>query len=175
MDEDERDVEAVRAGDRDRFAALVSRHQGPVRALLRARLGTSAADDLAQEAFLRAYRALGSWRPSRGSFRAWLLAIARNVARDRVRRRGVRPEERPLHDEPVAPPQVFGDAIDGLDRAFAALSPERRTVLLLADVHGVPLEEIARIEDVPLGTVKSRLDRARKAMRDALGPPEGRP
>ncbi|MEZ6007799.1 MAG: RNA polymerase sigma factor [Planctomycetota bacterium] len=173
--DDAADVSAALAGDRDRFAALVTRHQGPVRAVVRAHVGQDMAlvDDLAQDAFLRAWRGLPTWRRGRGAFRAWLLAIARHVARDHLRRAKRRPAPRVWPDvEPAARPQPPAEASTRLDAAFDALPPAWRTVVLLADAHGMPLAEVARVERVALGTVKSRLDRARKALRAALGPEE---
>ncbi len=169
MDPDPPDVYAVLHGAPAAYAALVTRHQGAVRAVLRGYLGNrTGVDDLAQEVFLRAWRALRTWRPRRGSFRTWLLAIARNRARDHLRRARRRPRELSLPADPAARPDPAPDPAPRLDAALASLPPERRVVFLLADVHGVPLDEIARLEDVPVGTVKSRLDRARKALRAAL-------
>lgn len=173
--DDAADVAAALAGARDRFAGLVTRHQGPVRAVVRAHVGhdVTLVDDLAQDAFVRAWRGLASWRRGRGTFRTWLLAIARHVARDHLRRVRRRPAPRSWPDvEPTAQPQPQAEASVRLDAALDALPPAWRTVVLLADAHGMPLAEVACVERVALGTVKSRLDRARKALRAALGPEE---
>ncbi len=168
-DPDLDDATAARSGDARAFATLVGRRGGAVRAVLRGSLGPTAdVDDLAQEVFLRAWSALDGWRPRRGSFRTWLLAIARNLARDRLRRRARHPRTLPLGDGPAASAPSDPGLLEALDGALATLDPERRVAFLLADVHHLPLAEIATIERVPLGTVKSRLDRARKALRAAL-------
>lgn len=170
---DPEDVAQVLRGDRARFAGIVRRHEAPVRAVLRGHLGPDPeVDDLAQDVFLRAWRALASWRPRRGSLRTWLLAIARHRARDHLRRCARRPRPAPLAVDPPAPPAAPDGDRARLDAALADLPAERRVVFLLADVHGLPLAEIAAIEEVPLGTVKSRLDRARRALRAAVHPEE---
>lgn len=137
--------------------------------MLRGHLGTGGGvDDLAQDVFLRAWHALARWRPARGSFRTWLLAIARNRARDELRRARTRGFASPLQVEPPGKGRPPTEAFPALDAALVALPPDQRTAFLLADVHDLPLGDVAEIEQIPLGTLKSRLDRARKRLRAAL-------
>ncbi|MGE0191610.1 MAG: RNA polymerase sigma factor [Planctomycetota bacterium] len=173
--EDAADVAAALAGERDRFAALVTRHQGPLRAVVRAHVGRADAlvEDLAQDTLLRAWRGLASWSPERGTFRTWLLAIARHVARDHLRRARRRPSPSASPGpEPAAPTSAPPDDAGRLAAALDALPTAWRMAVLLADAHGMPLAEVARVERIAVGTVKSRRDRARKALRAALGPDE---
>ena len=173
-DADDRIASRVLAGDGAAFRTLVERHQAAVFGLLSAILPRAPdREDVAQEAFLAAWRRLDTFDPARGSFAGWLLVIARNRALNALRRRGSGGPA-PLADRP-APPATEGgapapdvDALRRLDEALASLSPERRTAFVLSEVHGLPLAEVARIEDVPLGTVKSRVARAREDLRAAL-------
>ncbi len=140
-----------------------------------------AAEDVTQEAFLRAWRAIESFRGER--FRSWLLRIVANAARDELRRRKRRPqrsldEARDDSDmasiDPVEPglgPQQRAEQAElrqVLEGALAELPEDWRMVVLLSDVHGLSYEEIAETTGVPLGTVKSRLSRARGRLRDLL-------
>ena len=173
-DADDRIASRVLAGDGAAFRTLVERHQAAVFGLLSAILPRAPdREDVAQEAFLAAWRRLDTFDPARGSFAGWLLVIARNRALNALRRRGSGGPA-PLAERPEPPateggaPPPGGGAVGDLDEALASLSPERRTAFVLSEVHGLPLAEVARIEDVPLGTVKSRVARAREDLRAAL-------
>jgi RNA polymerase sigma-70 factor (ECF subfamily) len=132
------------------------------------------AEDLVQETFLLAWRSFHQFE--RGTnMRAWLFRILFNVFYAEGRRARVAPSlvplppaesdsGRPLRVAPVAAENA------GIARALAELSPEHRTVLLLNVVEGFTCEEIAAILNVPIGTVMSRLSRARQAMRNRLRP-----
>ncbi|HVG93423.1 MAG TPA: sigma-70 family RNA polymerase sigma factor, partial [Planctomycetota bacterium] len=106
-------------------------------------------------------------RTRRGAFVAWLLTIARNLARNRLRttRRAERLRPVPASD---ARPPAASDADPRIDAAVAALPDDQRAAFVLALVHGLPLETVALVEDVPEGTVKSRLSRAKERLRAAL-------
>jgi len=163
-------IARVLVGDAEAFRDLVRRHQGPVFAVARS-FATCAGEveDVAQDAFLAAYASLRSFDPTRGSFRTWLLAIARNRCRDLGRRR--RPAPLEVADGILAAPRVptaDGALFEQLDRALTALSPELRLAFLLVHVYGVPAAEVAALERTPLGTIKSRASRARAALRERL-------
>jgi RNA polymerase sigma-70 factor (ECF subfamily) len=164
-------------GEQAACRALVVRYQGPVFALLgRLLAGRRGAlvEDLAQETFLRVFRALSSFTPS-GAARlsTWILTIATRLALDELRRRPR--EAEPLEAAADArDPQADGaverrDLGRAIQRAMAALSPDHQAIVLLRELHGLEYEEIARALDLDAGTVKSRLSRARAALRDALG------
>ncbi len=181
--DDEALVLRARSGDLTAFNALVLRHQDAVYSLALRVLGSpEAAEDATQEAFLRAYRALGSFRG--GSMRAWLFSIVTNLARDDLRRRSRR-RERSLDQAlvsdseaaPLDPPDpgptpealaVGADLRRMLEAALAELPAEWRLVIVLADVHQLSYEEVAGIAGLPLGTVKSRISRGRGRLRDIL-------
>ncbi len=168
-----------RQGDLDAFNRLVEHYQRPLYNLcLRLLASPQAAEDATQDAFLAAFRALSRFRG--GSFRAWLFRIAANACYDQLRRRRAHPTLS-LDAGPDQPPLDLphpGEPLDEraqrlelarcLQEALAALPPDQRLVVLLRDVHGSPYEEIAQAAGLSLGTVKSRLSRARGRLRQLL-------
>ena len=137
---------------------------------------TDDAADLAQDVFERVYRNLHRYEP--GTFDGWLYRIIRNLFLDRVRRRGsVTMEPLPEEDWRVPATTELGPA-DVMERVtlearvqqgLAKLSPDFRLAVVLCDVHDMTYEEIAEVTGWPLGTVRSRIHRGRKTMRDYLG------
>jgi RNA polymerase sigma-70 factor (ECF subfamily) len=138
------------------------------------------ASDLTQEAFIRVFRAWRSFKPGT-SFRSWIYRIVTNLHRDELRRRkGRYHEEIPDDNEP----QEFGDgrplAIEPIEeyvegylsepvaKALADLTDEQRQIVLLADLEGCSYEEIGEIVGCAVGTVRSRLHRARERLRNLL-------
>lgn len=131
------------------------------------------ADDLVQETYLRAFRFSHRFQPGT-HLRAWLFQILRNTfltfyrLRDReaaVADDGVPDWDVPMfHDAPEDSPNAM-EAHTDLERAMSRLPEEFRTVLLLAEVEGMPLEEVARVMGCPVGTVKSRIFRAKERLR----------
>ena len=136
------------------------------------------AEDVAQETFVSAYRGLGRFRG--GNLRAWLLRIAANASRDVLRRRQRRPENSldESMDNPSFQPVSEGESPDEyaarrelnteLQRAILSLSENHRVVLVLIDIQGLSYEEAAAVIGASVGTVKSRLSRARARVRDSL-------
>lgn len=133
------------------------------------------AEDLTQETYLRAYRAFDSYRG--GNPRAWLFAILRHAFLDECRRRGrsieVDIDETGPERSGLWEPSAESEALrrlpsEAVERAFAALPPELRLMVLLADVEELSYREIAEVVGVPQGTVMSRLHRARKRLRERL-------
>ena len=153
-------------GDRRAFSALVRRHEARVRAFLVRTAGRDAADDLAQETFLRAWRNAGCFRGT-GSYVGWLLAIAWRVFLDAGKRQRTEIGRRFALD-PV--PASIGDPLTKLDveRLMAALDPEERACLALCLGQGCSHVEAAEILRIPLGTLKSRLARATAKCRARL-------
>jgi RNA polymerase sigma-70 factor (ECF subfamily) len=134
------------------------------------------ADDLVQETYLRAFRFEARFQPGT-HLRAWLFQILRNTFltfyRVREREAAVAEDGVPDWDVPMfhdAPEESGGvmDAHTDLERALHRLPEEFRTVLLLAEVEGLPLEDVARIMSCPVGTVKSRIFRAKERLRGLL-------
>ena len=183
LDPDRAAVDAARAGDTGAFEALVLRYQARIVNFASALMhDPGAAEDVAQEAFVRAWRGLARFR-GESSFKTWLYRIAANVARthlDRHGRRG-RTADRSLDDEnealqaadvAAAAPDAETSLVarDAIDRALGELPEELRTALVLRDVEGLDYKEIAGITGAPMGTVESRIFRARRHMRTLLRP-----
>lgn len=178
MDPDQTLVREARAGSREAFDALVRRHERRVFNLARALTASdSEAEDLAQETFLRAYQGLRRFRGD-SAFATWLHRIAINTINSHLARRCLRiedPEPRQERDdgreaEPASGMSLEDDLArrDAIDRALATLPPELRATLVLRDVEGFGYAEIATMLGVPLGTVESRLFRARQRLRHVL-------
>jgi RNA polymerase sigma-70 factor (ECF subfamily) len=169
---EERDaVDRARGGDETAFSLLVDRYGQPVLSLCySSTLNPADAEELAQEVFLAAWRGLRGFR-GEASFSTWLFALARNACIDHARRAAVRPQLVINHDElgtePIA--DTTRATADAIIAAAAVLSVPLRQALLLRDIQGLSYEEIAQLQDVPLGTVRSRISAARAAVARAVG------
>jgi RNA polymerase sigma-70 factor (ECF subfamily) len=167
-------IERIMAGDAASFRLLIQRHEQAVFRMVRNLVGDVVeCEDVAQEVFLAAYRHLGRFDPGRASFSTWLLTIARNKSFNALNSRRKRPQ--PVESLPEAADErtpegaaVAEECFRLLDAALAALPFEQRTAFVLAEIQGLPLEQIGAIEGVKLGTVKSRLSRAREKLRSLL-------
>lgn len=174
-------VRRVLAGDREAFRLVVLRHQRVLIELVYRQTGDRAgSEDMVQETFLRAYEALDRFDP-RYRLSTWLSRIALNVARDHGRRRGVRDAsqeqvaalQRDVVREP-APEHAAAraEAKESVTQALLALPPAQRELVVLSVYGGLSHREIAALQDVPLGTVKSRLRAAFGKLRDLVAPLE---
>jgi RNA polymerase sigma-70 factor (ECF subfamily) len=167
-------IQRVLAGDREAYRLLVERYQQHVFGLLR-NLSSDRhqCEDITQEVFLAAYLHLHSFDARRSSFSTWLCTIARNKCLNaRQKHRPLVWAELPEKNGPRLPEAILGEEelFRQLDAGLASLSPEQKMVFVLAELQGLAHEEIARIEQVPLGTVKSRLSRAKEKLRSFLRP-----
>jgi RNA polymerase sigma factor (sigma-70 family) len=171
-------------GDLDAFNRLVLAYQDAVyNTALRILGDEDLASDASQEAFISAFRAINSYRG--GSFKAWLLRTVTNACYDELRRKKRRPttplEPETDDGEDVESPRWLADPNaspeeelekeeleHAIQHCLDALPAEFRTVVVLADVQGLDYTEVARASRVPLGTIKSRLARARLRLRECL-------
>lgn len=166
------------------------RYERPIFSLLYRMVRDRAlAEDLAQESFIKVLNGIRSYRPEY-KFSSWIFKVANNAAIDHLRRRAIdtlsldgAPDAR-TPDEMQSTALQLGDEhresplqeleareLGGtIDRAIARLRPEYRACILLRHVEGYAYEEIAQILDLPLGTVKTYIHRARNELRDYLGP-----
>jgi RNA polymerase sigma-70 factor (ECF subfamily) len=180
-------VERCREGDALAFARLVALHEGMVFNLAARLLGDAEeARDVSQEVFLQVYRTLGRFE-GRSSLKTWIYRIVVNQCHNRRRwwRRRAREKSQPIEDLTAAEEaqlsagrsSAFGNAFDRMRRAETAarvqeallsLSFAHRAVLMLRDAEGLSCEAVAEALALPVGTVKSRLARAREALRTCL-------
>jgi RNA polymerase sigma-70 factor, ECF subfamily len=171
MSDDREAIRRVLSGDAEAFRGLVERYQGPLFALLGNLLpGAGEVEDLAQETFLAAFVHLRAFDPARSAFATWLFAIARNKCLNALKRRRPAPGPPPEPADRRTPQAVACDAevARRLDEGLAALPFEQRAAFVLAEVHELSLAEVGRIEGVCVGTVKSRLSRAKAKLRALL-------
>jgi RNA polymerase sigma-70 factor (ECF subfamily) len=175
----------AQAGDEDAFAELYFQHKRRVYSIcMRMVHDPSLAEDLSQESFLQLHRNLGSFR-GESAFTTWLHRLTVNVVLMHLRKRVLPicsldqlmesvPEERAGRGFGKRDLTQAG-VVDRLaiNRAVATLAPGYRNVFLMHDVHGYQHREIASMEECSLGTSKSQLHKARRALRSALGGPSG--
>ena len=165
-------VTRARAGDPSAFRALYEAHVGRVHAVCLRLTGDPAfAEELTQDAFVRAWQHLASFRGA-SSFGTWLHRLTVNLVLTSLRGRLRRERRLPLWaDPPDTPDPVRRDVAQAVDleRAIAALPPGCRTVFVLHDVEGWPHHEIAAQLNLAVGTCKAHLFRARRLLRAQLG------
>jgi len=188
---DERLVFSARAGDRDAFAQLVQRYEAQVYTMsMRMLSNREDARDLAQEVFLTVYQGLDRFR-GEAQFRTWLYRVTLNRCRDEIRRRGTVKHTRPLSLDGLAAnsDDERGAAVEPATRepspeaaargreterlvnaAIERLPDELREALLLRDTQDLAYDQIASVLDLPVGTVRSRLNRARTRLAEMLQP-----
>jgi RNA polymerase sigma-70 factor, ECF subfamily len=176
MDPDRELVDRARTGDIAAFEALVERHRDVVYRVAARTVGHDEAEDVSQDAFLRAFHRLPSFR-GEAPFRAWLLSITRNAAINQIARRRPEPVESvdPLVEAADGERQrTPSDRLEGRERRdrleakVRMLSPAHRVVLVLRDIEGLSYEEISEVTESPLGSVKGRLHRARGELIELL-------
>jgi RNA polymerase sigma-70 factor, ECF subfamily len=170
--EDQADVEKVLEGDISAFEAIVRRWQGPlINLAYRFCRDRGRAEEMAQEAFLRAFRALANWRKE-AAFSTWLFRLATNLYRSELRRIPARTVS--IADMDLRDPRASDGGLEQEDqnravrRAVFALPSKYREALILFYFHGMDIEAAARSLGLPEGTVKARLSRGRAILRGKL-------
>lgn len=179
-------VERVQSGDKQAYGLLVSKYQRKLlRLISRLVRDPAEAEDVAQEAFMKAYRALPSFR-GESAFYTWLYRIGVNTAKNWLVANGRRaPTSTELNNEDA---ENFGESDllqdfdtperllmtkqigDTVNAAMAALPDELRTAITLREIDGLSYEDIAQVMDCPIGTVRSRIFRARESIAVKLRP-----
>ena len=177
-------IQSARNGDIESFNRLVLKYQDMVYNQAYRMMGdVSSASDAAQDAFISVYRKIHTFRG--GSFKAWLLRIVTNACYDEIRRRKRRPST-PLNPtdedkEEVESPNWIKDSretpedftarmelSEAIQNCLDNLSVDFRTTVILIDIQGMDYAEAASVMGTPTGTIKSRLARSRKSMRECL-------
>jgi RNA polymerase sigma-70 factor, ECF subfamily len=177
VDPDRALVDAAAGGSREAFDELIRRHQTAMITLARVLTGGRGdAEDLAQEVFVRAWKSLGRFR-GESTFRTWLHRVAINVVRTSQVKQGRLRRLFASRDDDETPPEPASgeEAVDAtlarrqvIDRALATLPDELRVAVTLRDLQGLDYKEIAAMLDVPIGTVESRIFRARQKLKPLL-------
>ncbi len=176
-------ISAILKGEQDKYGELVGRYQGRlVNYLFRLLRNSEEAHDLAQEVFLKVYQALDRYNP-RYKFSTWLFRVARNAAIDTIRKRRVqfvsmerrRDDDGPATTwEPVSPARgPYADLRnlergEAIQRSIEALPWEYRQLIVLRHYGELTYDEIATLQEMPLGTVKNKLFRARQMLKENL-------
>jgi RNA polymerase sigma-70 factor (ECF subfamily) len=189
---DRRLVRRLRAGDQRAFEELVRLYQHRIFGLMLRMIGNrQEAEDLAQEVFITLHRAIGQYR-GEGRFYTWLYRIATNTCKNRIKylrgrnfHRSVPVDETPEAHDPgdggpviplqarIAGPEAWAAGARlqaAIQRELAALDPEHRLLIVLRDIQGLSYQEILNATGLQEGTLKSRLHRARVALKDRLAP-----
>ena len=175
-------VERAKRGDETAFEALVTDNEKRIYNLCRRLVGNPEdAAELTQEAFLNAWRGLGRFQ-GESSFSTWLYRLASNACVDLLRREsrhrtaaGLSLDDEELNlDVPDETPSPQDEAErrelrEEIERGLASLTPEHRQVLVLREIHQLSYDEIAETLDLDVGTVKSRVSRARRLLQETLG------
>lgn len=165
-------IKAVLDGDIDSFRLLVERYQKPIITSIRNIIHDDhMCEDTAQDVFLTAYKKLASFDPARGSFSTWLFTIARNKSLNMLKKKIPATVSNPPEnsDSPGPAGELLRDELfDELDRALKTLNPRQKRAFVLAEFENLPYEQIAQIEGARIGTIKSRINRAKKKLRSAL-------
>jgi RNA polymerase sigma-70 factor (ECF subfamily) len=184
---DQEIVALARDGREAAYRELIRRYERPVFSLvLRMVRDRQLAEDLAQETFIKALNAIGSYRPE-FKFSSWIFKIANNAAIDHLRRREVDTLSIDGAPNATTPDDIEATALQvgdrgetplaelearelggAIERAIGRLRPEYRSCIMLRHVEGLAYEEIAQLLDLPLGTVKTYIHRARHELRDML-------
>ncbi|MBP39279.1 MAG: sigma-70 family RNA polymerase sigma factor [Dehalococcoidia bacterium] len=177
--DEQRLIQLTRDGDYDAFNRLVIEYQDAVFAVvLRTVRNRAAAEDITQDAFISAFRKISSYRG--GIFRAWLFRIAKNSSLDYLRK-VARRSEKSIDEDIVYFAEIVkddtqdpvADALNSelarlIEHCMGSLSEDHRFAMVMIDVEGYQYDEAAESARVSIGTVKSRLNRARARMRDCV-------
>ena len=165
-------IERVLQGDTESFRLLIERYERPVVRMIRnTTKETQSCEDLAQDVFLTAFAKLQTFDPARSHFSTWLLTIARNKSINHLKKKRPRAIGEPqAHVDPTTPLETLADreAFTRLDQALASLPGHQRRAFVLIEFEGLPYQQVAQIEGTRIGTIKSRVSRARARLTNTL-------
>ncbi|MHC4691181.1 MAG: RNA polymerase sigma factor [Planctomycetota bacterium] len=165
-------IHRVLEGDIESFKFILQRYETPVVRMIRNITNSvDTSEDIAQDVFLTAYKKLASFDPARSNFSTWLFTIARNKSLNALKRKKpLLMSELPEKSNPHNPSDDMArkEFYDRLDQTLQALPSRQRRAFIFAEFEKLPYEKIAQIEGTRLGTIKSRINRAKKKLRTAL-------
>ena len=165
-------IRQVVEGDIESFRLIVERYERPIARMIRNIINNrESCEDIAQDVFFTAYRKLASFDPARGNFSTWLFTIARNKSINALRKkRPLSMSELPQKSDRHNPSDELAERelFDKLDAGLEALPSAQKRAFVLAEFEELSYEDIAQIEGVRIGTVKSRINRAKKKLAKAL-------
>lgn len=168
----ENDVIArIKSGETDKFEYLVRRYQGPLFRIVGNLVDHRYVEDIVQDVFLSAFTQIHRFDPSKGSFPTWLYRIARNQALNARRKKRERLMDQDPEIADTRTPMrdlLTREAFSQLDRVLADLAFKDRVIFVLAELEGLTYAQIAEVESIALGTVKSRLSRVKDKLRHVL-------
>jgi len=165
-------IRQVLEGDIECFRLIVERYERPIARMIRNIINNrESCEDIAQDVFFTAYRKLASFDPARSNFSTWLFTIARNKSINALRKkRPLSMSELPQNSDRHNPSDELAERefFDELDAGLEALPSAQKRAFVLAEFEELSYEDIAQIEGVRIGTVKSRINRAKKKLAKAL-------
>ncbi len=171
--EDRELIDRVLAGQTEEFRVLVNRYQQPVFRFVHGLLNHHEdACDVVQDVFLAAFTKLSTYSQARGTFSTWLYTIARNRSLNELKKKGPTPYDALAMFPDSATIDEFSrrEFAQELDRALAELPMEQRAAFMLVEIEQLSYAEAANIESTSLGTIKSRIHRAKRRLRTLLAP-----
>jgi len=162
----------VLQGDIESFRLIVERYERPIARMIRNIINNrDSCEDIAQDVFFAAYRKLASFDPARSNFSTWLFTIARNKSINALRKkRPLSMSELPQNSDRHNPSDELAERefFDELDAGLEALPSAQKRAFVLAEFEELSYEDIAQIEGVRIGTIKSRINRAKKKLAKSL-------
>jgi len=165
-------IHQILQGDIESFRLIVERYERPIVRMIRNITNNKESyEDIAQDVFFTAYRKLASFDPARSNFSTWLFTIARNKSINALRKkRPLSMNELPQNSDPHNPSDELAERefFDMLDAGLEALPSAQKRAFVLAEFEGLSYENIAQIEGVRTGTIKSRINRAKKNLAKTL-------
>jgi RNA polymerase sigma-70 factor, ECF subfamily len=170
MSEDCGIVKQVLDGNTDAFRLVVERYNRPVISMVRNIINNPAeAEDIAQEVFIAAFNKLHTFDIHRSLFSTWLFTIARNKSITQLRKQQVRKRAESKYQQPVNNDESGNDELlNRLNIALEKIPIKQKTAFVLAHFEDLPYEQIAQIEGVSIGTIRSRINRAKNKLTFAL-------
>jgi RNA polymerase sigma-70 factor (ECF subfamily) len=170
-------IRGVLDGDIESFRLLVERYQKPVMGMIKNLINDyHGCEDIAQDVFLTAYKELSFFDPARSGFSTWLFTIARNKSLNLIKKKKAYSANNLPEKSGLSSPidsLVQTEFFEKLDRTLQALPPKQRRAFVLAEFENLSYEQIAQIEGTAIGTIKSRINRAKSELGSVLKELEG--